>query len=401
MFAFPKIYETEDIFLRIRGFCSDCSNEIILISISPPDDDGVKIDVTSRDTKSVAHTKKRQLRGLNRETVVNQVKATSVFKYRREEARTRMTFGDQEPADLYNADVLYRAKYQEKVNRLDLKNFPHPILSVLEMKSNPDYSESVWEIAIDKMYVMYWTPTQLHMYKQFISENKIKSIAVDATGGLVKAIPTMDQSQRVIFLYQIITSYNNKSSPLAQLITEKHDANTLTFWIREWIKNDLPLPKQIVSDFLIALLNASSLAFNNMPLKQYVDECFDQLLKKDSYVNKNTILRIDVAHLIKLVCNWKSLKSNRPHKEFYVRCVDMLMRIKDFNMFEILLTHILTTAHSQFFHSDVSSCTNSVNFLTNLMKTKKNFPQSSDSTIFADLESVKEPKNNKTILIIN
>ena len=161
----------------------------------------------------------------------------------------------------YNAEVLHTAKHQAKRKKLDFKRFSHPMLSVLEMKGHPEYSESLKEIAIDKMYVMYWLPTQISLYKSFIKKDEIGSICIDATGGLVKTILTMDNSRRVILLYQIETLYDNKSLPLSQFVTEKHDANTLAYWIREWIRVGIPAPKQIVSDCSFATIKCVCISF--------------------------------------------------------------------------------------------------------------------------------------------
>lgn len=176
--------------------------------------------------------------------------------------------------------------------------------------------------------------------------------------------------------------------PLCQFVTEKHDANTLSYWIREWMRFGIALPKQIVSDFSLALLNASALSFNNVSLKQYVDECFNQLITNETVINKQTILRIDIAHLIKFVIAWPCLKNKRPHKEFYVRCVDKLMWVKTFKEFKLLLTHVLIVANAKYY----DSCKNSYNYLKDLMKTDKEFPKSSDTFIFVDLSSVDDQK---------
>lgn len=92
------------------------------------------------------------------------------------------------------------------------------------------------------MYVMYWLPEQLHLYKEACKSRKINSISIAATGSLIKPIVKPDGSKGTIFLYQAVAPYNNKVLPLAQMISEKHDANTLTYWLREWIRMGAKIP---------------------------------------------------------------------------------------------------------------------------------------------------------------
>jgi len=89
------------------------------------------------------------------------------------------------------------------------------------------------------------------------------------------------------------------------MISEKHDANMLAYWMREWLRSGVPCPKQIVMDFSLALLNAASLAFNNIDLNTYIDDCMNMLLNSGK-LKAMCIIRIDIAHLIKLVCRWPS-----------------------------------------------------------------------------------------------
>ena len=82
----------------------------------------------------------------------------------------------------------------------------------------------------------------------------------------MKKIMKSDESTHFVFLYQIIASFKGKIIPVLQMISEKHHRNILTYWLREWLRCDASCPK-IVTDYLFALLNAVTLAFNN---SQYI-----------------------------------------------------------------------------------------------------------------------------------
>lgn len=149
---------------------------------------------------------------------------------------------------------------------------------------------------------MYWIPTQLHLYKSFQKVDNIGSISMDATGGMVKPIPNPDGSKRVFYLYQAVCGYRGQILPLFQMLSEKHDTNTLTYWMRKWLRSGASVPKQVVVDYSLALLNAASLAFNNTDLKNYITNCF--VFDQHSSIRLRSprcLIRIDIAHFIKLV----------------------------------------------------------------------------------------------------
>lgn len=43
------------------------------------------------------------------------------------------------------------------------------------------------------------------------------------------------------------------------MISEKHDTNMLSFWLREWLHTPVPCPTEIVVDCSLVLINASVL----------------------------------------------------------------------------------------------------------------------------------------------
>lgn len=139
------------------------------------------------------------------------------------------------------------------------------------------------------------------MYKEFIKNNDTGSISIDATGSLVKSLSKPDGSKASILLYQAVASLDGKILPIFQMISERHDTNILTYWMREWRRSSVPCPKQVVTDFSLALLNAVALSFNNTDLKTYINDCMSMLLRFEK-LKPVCIIRIDIAHLIKLVC---------------------------------------------------------------------------------------------------
>ncbi len=66
-----------------------------------------------------------------------------------------------------------------------------------------------------------------------------------------------------------------------------------------------PTPKEVVSDFSLALLGALVKAFTPHPdLKTYINVCCGVLLGKQSAKVPPCFVRVDVAHCIKMICQW-------------------------------------------------------------------------------------------------
>jgi len=79
------------------------------------------------------------------------------------------------------------------------------------------------------------------------------------------------------------------------MLSEKHDTNMLTYWIREWLRAGVPCPKQVVTDYSLALLNAVALSFNNND-QSYVSNCMKMPLLPTHKISIACIIRIDIAH---------------------------------------------------------------------------------------------------------
>lgn len=311
-----------EIFVKMWGKCSECDTVINAYALNKPTANGIDIHVSTNDTTGVKHIKKRQLRGIHRKNVVKDVCALSVYAWRREEANKVMSFGNVEPAHLYNENVLRKAKQLEKDRILGLSNVTDPILSIAKLKYNSEFAGFIREIGMDKFYVMYWSNEQIFLYKKFNKKiNKTGVLSIDATGSLFKRINRPDGSSNVIFLYQIVAPFDDKILPVCQIISEKHDTNMLSYWLREWLRTPVPCPSEIVVDYSLALLNAVSLAFNDVNLNTYVEQCMTFLENFDDMQKPKCIIRIDIAHIIKQVCHWKCFNDKHMRiKDFYVRC---------------------------------------------------------------------------------
>lgn len=395
-----------EIFLSIKGSCSECKLKIHIYCQSESTGDSPILNISTFDSRGIVHEKKRQVCG-DRRSIGKELQGTSTYTWRRNEANKLMDFGDVVPANLPSEDVARKAKQEAQDKELGLFKVKAALASVWDMKYGQEFNGCIYEIGLDHFYVMYWSPTQLFLYKK--KEDNIGSISIDATGGLVKQIPKPDGSKRVVYLYQAVCGYRKKILPLFQLISEKHDTNTLTYWMREWLRSGGSVPKQVVIDYSLALLNATSLAFNNSDLKTYIENCivFDNSSSSMRVQRPRCLIRIDIAHLIKLVARWSCFKhESLEKKDFYLRCVGLLSTCTKIDEFIQICTDVLSVTFSTYEDIDdkKSHCFAAHNRIINRLKsyhipndTPKN-PENSDPNLLGRCDDFEEiPSSSKAL----
>lgn len=157
------------------------------------------------------------------------MKGKSAYLWQRETAHKRMSFGDNEPADLYASEILRKVMQETTKKKLGQKSGENPMFSLFKVAQTSEYAGSIRELSLHKTFIMYWLPEQITLYNLFLKNDKIGAISIDATGSITKPLLTTDGSKSVIFLYQAVTGYNGKVLPLFQMLSEKHDANTLCY----------------------------------------------------------------------------------------------------------------------------------------------------------------------------
>lgn len=113
-------------------------------------------------------------------------------------------------------------------------------------------------------------------------------------------------------------------------------------------------PEEAISDYSRAFLGAMTSAFNRMTIKEYVSSCFSAINGHNTKIFEisrpaDTYIRVDVAHLIKLVCRWKCFdKKHLDIKTFFVRCVALMISCQSFQKIESILLLTLTVSIQQY-----------------------------------------------------
>lgn len=135
---------------------------------------------------------------------------------------------------------------------------------------------------------------------------------------------------------------------MGSVLAEKNNGNFLTLWMSEWAAKSEDVPNQFTSDMSMAWLNAAVRSFAFSPsVAHYIDMMFDIAQGSNSRSVPPCYVRIDVAHLIKNVVTSDALKTARKKvRDFYIRCVGLLIQTDNIEGAKNLITRILTVANS-------------------------------------------------------
>uniref|UniRef100_T1JFD5 MULE transposase domain-containing protein n=1 Tax=Strigamia maritima TaxID=126957 RepID=T1JFD5_STRMM len=166
---------------------------------------------------------------------------------------------------------------------------------------------------------------------------------VDATGSLVRSIRRGPYKSGPIFLYLcVMTDAGKNGLPVLQMLSESHDSLTIQVWLSKWLLAGAPKPKQVISDFSLAILGAIVRTFTTcFSFKYYIEKCY-RILMKITLTLPECFIRVDVAHLVKLVCNWKCLTCFISRaREFFIRCVVQILQSDSLTDIQELIRAIL------------------------------------------------------------
>jgi len=228
---------------------------------------------------------------------------------RRHFASKIMNFGDLEPPHVLTSNVIRCAK-----SRILSKDRIHndPILGLCIMKHFNQSSGSIHDIGYDRFFCHYWSSLQLNVYREYVKNCNCPSISMDGTGGIVQK-PTLIGSRktRTICLYEI-AFYNQVSKiqfSVAHMLSERHDNNSISHWLTEWLRDGAPLPKQVVRDMSLALLSGVVKAFTTFnTLWDYMKFCYHLCTETNGIYKMPCLIKCDVAHVIKLMTTWAVFK---------------------------------------------------------------------------------------------
>ena len=189
MFKYYKMNPNSDIYVRIYGYCKECKRKVEVRCLNFQDH---KFEIICDKIKKFNHKGcKRFLSGPLREKVGQELLCQGAERWRRKFAIKNMKFGDREPHNLYSLNVLRKArqefKNKELYDSVNLKLGTSAFENSIIIKRDSILKNFIHSVSFFKFFVIYWTPEQIILYKDF--EKRLGDnfeISIDATGSLVK-----------------------------------------------------------------------------------------------------------------------------------------------------------------------------------------------------------------------
>lgn len=334
-------------YLTISGHCSDCGNEIIgTCSEKPNINSGIAIDIITSDTSSIPHSSKRQCKGVTRSLAKSKLFHKKGAAYREDEATRLMIYGDLEPPILPNALTCRKMRQEAHKEKCGFNNHDDIVKCVLTLISRGE--KSIRDFSISLFHLLYWTNEQITYWNQLTSHRKKNCISIDASGRFVQTVSSYGIESSNIFLYVIVTNFEGKVIPLAQMLSAKHHSLFIKKWLQQWLESGATPPTEIVTDNSAALQNAVCMAFNKLNYHAYLSYCLQLLLRHHCELLP-CFIRMDIAHLIKAVTRWKCFQDKQPIvKDFFTKCVGYMSNISEIQLFEECLTAVLIISNSQY-----------------------------------------------------
>lgn len=132
-----------------------------------------------------------------------------------------------------------------------------------------------------------------------------------------------------MFLYEIQAYFSETPSiPIAHMISEKHDTETIRAWLTRWKIDIRSQVHEFVSDQSLALMAAAVISFTQFSsLQRYLEECF-KILNGFEFELPLCFIRNDVAHFMKNVSTWKPLKDlkSKMSRKFFLQSYALIMQ---------------------------------------------------------------------------
>lgn len=118
----------------------------------------------------------------------------------------------------------------------------------------------------------------------------------------------------------------------------KHDSNSISYWLTEWLRNCGIAPKIVVTDQSLALMMAVAKIFTQYSsLKKYISVCSSLILKQSTEVPL-CMIRNDINHVMHLISAWPKMKTAPFRvKNLYMRSIGLIIKSNDFEEVKQLL----------------------------------------------------------------
>lgn len=339
-------------FIKITAYCNVCSAQLegIVEREEFEEDGSIIIKTTMTNRKCTRHVKSQRLYGRRREGLKGQLVYQTATYVDGKIVDEAMEIGDPYPPFRHSKDVLRKAKEDAISEKFQIQKGASIWTSLDELSRNPKIKPYIQDIGYNRTHITYWSPDQIKLHN-LIQQKAGTSISIDATSSVAKKILREGKESSALFLYNIVCHIRSLIVPLGQMISEKQDANFITYWLQSWMGAGAATPRCVVTDRSKALENAVSMTFNLCPFLIYNEKCLKLLMSGAKRVkNLKCWIRNDIAHLIKSITQWKCWKKThegRKTKKFYMMLIGFLTTIKNFEDFIEVTKRIMRVAHAE------------------------------------------------------
>lgn len=128
------------------------------------------------------------------------------------------------------------------------------------------------------------------------------------------------------------------------MLSEKHNHNTILYWLSEWLRSKIPIPKIIITGQSLVLKMAVTKAFTKCSyFMKYISVCSSLILKEPGIKIPSVILRNYFNHVMHILSSWPQMKNSTYRiKMFYLRYIGLIISSTDYSDIKLLLKHIFT-----------------------------------------------------------
>lgn len=257
-----------------------------------------------------------------------------------------MDYGDLIPSHIPSLNALRLIKHKILKNDQLHEN---PIISISLLKGTIPYNNIIKDIGYDRFFMHYWTTSELNSYRVYAKQTAVPTISIDATGSVVKKMILFSGRQtHNIFLYEVVVHDKKHQNQfcVAHMLSEKHDNNSISYWLTEWLRHGNHSPLLVVTDQSLALMHAAAKSFTQFSnLDAYISNCSKLISNELESELPKCMIRNDFNHVMHLISTWPELKNCTYRiKNFFMREIGLIVVSTSINDIKIILKSIFTTA---------------------------------------------------------
>lgn len=348
-FKYHKFLKKNDSpLIKFTGKCHECGNPIDgFIKKESPLRFPLLVVINTCDTTGLLHLTRTNLAGERRKDEQVALLINKPKRNRDETAAEDLNETGTKPPYHYSKDVASTARREALETVIGSNKYSGDKISTL-IALKKDFP-SIRYISIFPLVIYYWLANLITLWNDVNSSNKHFPISIDATGSVVRSTPIVNGfPSSAIFLYNITIRIKGYIFRIFQMLSNKHDNETIRDWLLAWLASGATDPKQVVVDCSYALLIAICKAINKMHYLKFLDDCHLLITKKSNSLPPCWVRR-DRAHLLEACSIWSCFaKDNWPQKDLYLRIIAYALEIEDFAELNEVMLAVFIVCQSEY-----------------------------------------------------